>query len=54
MQSAMWKQGIEWLAAAATDPRACKRQWDEGTGTVLLAGRFWDVVPMPGEWSTRR
>jgi len=48
MRNATWKQGIEWLAAAATDPRACKREWDQGTGTALLqAGRFWDVLSVP-------
>lgn len=44
----MWKQGIEWLAAAAVDPRECKRVWDQGSGTALLqAGRFWDVLSVP-------
>ncbi|MER6348640.1 hypothetical protein ACWC10_33230 [Streptomyces sp. NPDC001595] len=48
MPSTTWKQGVEWLAAAATDPRACKREWDDGAGTVLLeAGRFWDVLSVP-------
>ena len=40
----MWKQAVEWLAAAATDPQECKREWDHGKGTALLAaGRYWDV-----------
>jgi hypothetical protein len=48
MTNAMWMQGAEWLAAAASDPQACKREWDEGNGTVLLeAGRHWDVVTVP-------
>ncbi|MEU0740801.1 hypothetical protein [Streptomyces sp. NPDC006134] len=48
MQRCWGKQAIEWLAAAATDPRRCKREWDEGTGTALLpAGRFWDVLSVP-------
>jgi hypothetical protein len=39
---------MEWLAAAATDPRACKRQWHGTTGTTVLAcGRFWDVLSVP-------
>ncbi|MFF4490749.1 hypothetical protein ACFY0F_30485 [Streptomyces sp. NPDC001544] len=48
MTNTMWTQGVEWLAAAAPDPRACKRQWDHGDGIVLLeAGRFWDVLSVP-------
>jgi hypothetical protein len=48
MTNAMWRQGAEWLAAAAPDPRACGREWDRGNGTVLLqAGRHWDVVSVP-------
>ncbi|MEU1201811.1 hypothetical protein ABZ446_37130 [Streptomyces sp. NPDC005813] len=48
MTNAMWMQSVEWLAAAATDPRSCKREWDQGNGGVLLeAGRFWDVVSVP-------
>ncbi|GAB2807411.1 hypothetical protein GCM10027073_45280 [Streptomyces chlorus] len=48
MQSVRWKQAVEWLAAAARDPRECKRQWDHGTGTALLAaGRYWDVLSVP-------
>lgn len=45
------KQAMEWLAASATDPQACKREWAHGeTGTVLLpAGRFWDVLSVPEE-----
>jgi hypothetical protein len=39
---------MEWLAAAATDPRACKRQWHGETGTAVLAcGRVWDVLSVP-------
>ncbi|WP_432135376.1 MULTISPECIES: hypothetical protein [unclassified Streptomyces] len=48
MSDAMWNRGVEWLAAAATDPRACKREWDQGQGIALLAaGRFWDVLSVP-------
>lgn len=43
------KRAVEWLAAAAFDPRECKRAWEHGeNGTVLLAaGRFWDVLILP-------
>ncbi|MDX2851667.1 hypothetical protein [Actinacidiphila glaucinigra] len=49
MRNAAPKQAMEWLAAAAADPRACKREWEHGeSGTVLLpAGRFWDVLVVP-------
>jgi hypothetical protein len=49
MRNTAPKQALEWLAAAATDPRACKREWEHGeSGTVLLpAGRFWDVLSVP-------
>lgn len=48
MSNTMWTYGVEWLAAAAADPRACKRAWDQGHGTALLeAGRYWDVVSVP-------
>jgi hypothetical protein len=44
------QQAVEWLAAAATDPRACKKEWQSDTGTaVLAAGRFWDVLSVPEE-----
>ncbi|MDJ0346459.1 hypothetical protein QMK19_33420 [Streptomyces sp. H10-C2] len=51
MRSTVPRQALEWLAAAATDPRACKREWEHGeSGTVLLpAGRFWDVLSVPEE-----
>ncbi|MGW1065278.1 hypothetical protein ACWD4F_12290 [Streptomyces aureus] len=48
MTNLMWTRSVEWLAAAATNPRACKRQWDQGSGSVLLeAGRYWDVLSVP-------
>ena len=48
MTNTMWMRGVEWLAAAAADPRACKREWDHGEGIALLeAGRFWDVLSVP-------
>ncbi|WP_260860186.1 hypothetical protein [Streptomyces cupreus] len=44
------RKAMEWLAAAATDPRACKQQWHGGTGIAVLAcGRFWDVLSVPEE-----
>ncbi|WP_228044722.1 hypothetical protein [Streptomyces ferrugineus] len=44
----MGKQAVEWLAAAATDPRSCKQRWDRGEDAVLLeAGRLWDVLSVP-------
>ncbi|MEV0910013.1 hypothetical protein [Streptomyces hokutonensis] len=44
------RQAVEWLAAAATDPRVCKRQWHGEEGTAVLAcGRFWDVLSVPEE-----
>lgn len=43
-------QATEWLAAAATDPRDCKRQWNGEMGTAVLAcGRLWDVLSVPEE-----
>ncbi|CAM5291845.1 hypothetical protein [Streptomyces aurantiogriseus] len=48
MSDVMWGRGVEWLAAAATDPRVCKREWDQGNGIALLAaGRYWDVLSVP-------
>ncbi|MFJ9352110.1 hypothetical protein [Streptomyces sp. NPDC101237] len=48
MTNAMWMQGVEWLAAAAPDPRTCKWEWDHGEGVALLeAGRYWDVLSVP-------
>ncbi|MFJ4468121.1 hypothetical protein ACIP2X_11685 [Streptomyces sp. NPDC089424] len=45
-----WTRAVEWLAAAAPDPRACKRDWDRGEGVALLeAGRFWDVLSVPDQ-----
>ncbi|GHH11195.1 bifunctional DNA primase/polymerase [Streptomyces lanatus] len=48
MQRALGKQAVEWLAAAATDPRSCRQRWDRGEDAVLLeAGRLWDVLSVP-------
>ncbi|MCK8431548.1 hypothetical protein G3I77_00500 [Streptomyces sp. D2-8] len=42
------RQATEWLAAAATDPGDCKRQWHGESGVAVLAcGRFWDVLSVP-------
>ncbi|KAB1149276.1 hypothetical protein F7R91_05835 [Streptomyces luteolifulvus] len=42
------RPAVEWLAAAATDPRSCKRQWHGESGIAVLAcGRFWDVLSVP-------
>ncbi|MGX1916169.1 hypothetical protein ACWIID_46500 [Streptomyces phaeochromogenes] len=50
MWNPAWMRSVEWLAAAAADPRACKRQWEHGTGFVLLeAGRYWNVLSVPEE-----
>lgn len=44
------RQATEWLAAAAADPRDCKRQWHGESGVAVLAcGRFWDVLSVPEE-----
>ncbi|WP_031227052.1 hypothetical protein [Streptomyces roseochromogenus] len=48
MTNRMWVRGVEWLAAAAADPRACTGDWDHGKGIALLeAGRLWDVLSVP-------
>jgi hypothetical protein len=41
---------VAWLAAAAPDPDACRREWERSApGTALLpAGRCWDVLIVPG------
>ncbi|WP_324787275.1 hypothetical protein [Streptomyces sp. H51] len=49
MQTAT-RQAMEWLAAAANDPRECKRQWHGESGVAVLGcGRFWDVLSVPDE-----
>ncbi|MEV4332582.1 hypothetical protein AB0K02_18915 [Streptomyces sp. NPDC049597] len=42
---------VEWLAGAAPDPDACRREWQRDPhGIALLpAGRRWDVLVLPGE-----
>ncbi|MFJ5777022.1 bifunctional DNA primase/polymerase [Streptomyces sp. NPDC093094] len=47
------RQAMEWLAAAACDPRECKRQWRSEAGVAMLAcGRFWDVLSVPENLGT--
>ncbi|MFJ4965666.1 hypothetical protein EES43_21920 [Streptomyces sp. ADI96-02] len=45
------KAAVAWLASAARDPRACRREWErDPRGIALLpAGRRWDVLILPGE-----
>jgi hypothetical protein len=42
---------VEWLAAAAPDPEACRWEWERSAmGIALLpAGRIWDVLIVPGD-----
>ena len=45
------RQATEWLAAAATDPRDCERQWHGESGVAALpCGRLWDVLSVPEAW----
>ncbi|MFF7638128.1 hypothetical protein ACFZB9_33995 [Kitasatospora sp. NPDC008050] len=41
---------VAWLAAAAPDPEACRREWEQSAAglTLLPAGRRWDVLSAPG------
>ncbi|GAA1239380.1 hypothetical protein GCM10009665_32430 [Kitasatospora nipponensis] len=50
MQSTGPTRAVAWLAAAAPDPDACRREWQRsGAGVTLLpAGRLWDVLLVPG------
>src|SRR3954471_6837518 len=43
------KTAVEWLASAAPDPEACRRDWERGSrGIALLpAGKVWDVLILP-------
>ncbi|WP_405978352.1 hypothetical protein [Streptomyces sp. NBC_00158] len=45
------RTAVEWLAAAAPDPDACRWEWERNPlGVALLpAGRHWDVLIVPGE-----
>ncbi|MBH1934035.1 hypothetical protein I5Q34_06965 [Streptomyces sp. AV19] len=43
------RSAVEWLASAAPDPGACRREWERNPfGIALLpAGRLWDVLVVP-------
>ncbi|MFJ9040078.1 hypothetical protein ACIRF8_26275 [Streptomyces sp. NPDC102406] len=45
------KAAVEWLAAVAPDPQACRWEWERNPlGVALLpAGVRWDVLILPGE-----
>lgn len=44
------RSAVEWLASAAADPGACRRDWERHPlGVALLpAGRLWDVLVVGG------
>ncbi|GAA1976039.1 hypothetical protein [Kitasatospora viridis] len=50
MESTGPAAAVAWLAAAAPDPEACRREWERSSlGIALLpAGRLWDVLIVPG------
>ncbi|MFH8881094.1 bifunctional DNA primase/polymerase [Streptomyces californicus] len=45
------KAAVAWLTSAASDPGACRWEWErDPRGIVLLpAGRRWDVLILPAE-----
>ncbi|WP_328479446.1 bifunctional DNA primase/polymerase [Streptomyces sp. NBC_00377] len=45
------KTAVDWLAAVAPDPEACRWEWERNPlGVALLpAGRAWDVLTLPSE-----
>ncbi|ORT56172.1 hypothetical protein [Streptomyces sp. CB03238] len=45
------RAAVEWLAAVAPDPAACRWEWERNPlGVALLpAGRRWDVLITPAE-----
>jgi len=51
MENTPRDRAVDWLAAAAPDPEACRREWERtGLGVALLpAGRIWDVLLVPGD-----
>ncbi|TRV71650.1 hypothetical protein FKN01_31485 [Streptomyces sp. 130] len=51
MRGSEFGAAVEWLASAAPDPVACRRDWErDPRGIALLpAGRRWDVLILPGE-----
>ncbi|MQY15971.1 hypothetical protein SRB5_61630 [Streptomyces sp. RB5] len=44
------RTAVDWLVSAASDPDACRWQWERNPlGVALLpAGRLWDVLIVPG------
>jgi hypothetical protein len=46
---------VEWLASAAPDPEACRRDWErDPRGIALLpAGKAWDVLILPSALGCR-
>ncbi|MEU3605837.1 hypothetical protein AB0E83_10335 [Streptomyces sp. NPDC035033] len=44
------KAAVEWLAAVAPDPDACRWEWERNPHgvTLLPAGLRWDVLILPG------
>jgi hypothetical protein len=51
MADAGARDAVEWLAAVAPDPEACRWEWERNPrGVALLpAGRRWDVLILPGD-----
>ncbi|QGV78218.1 hypothetical protein [Streptomyces ficellus] len=43
------KAAVEWLAAGAPDPGACRWEWERNGVALLPAGRRWDVLITPAE-----
>ncbi|MER5641553.1 hypothetical protein ABT095_32005 [Kitasatospora sp. NPDC002227] len=41
------QNAIDWLAAAAPDPAACRLEWATAGVTLLPAGQRWDVLLVP-------
>lgn len=50
MESTPGGRAVEWLAAAAPDPEACRAEWERSGRSVMLlpAGERWDVLLVPG------
>lgn len=55
MTGAGAKSAVEWLASAASDPEACRWEWERNPlGVALLpAGRLWDVLILPDRLGDR-
>ncbi|WP_237319758.1 bifunctional DNA primase/polymerase [Streptomyces sp. JJ36] len=43
-------RAVEWLTGAASDPEACRQEWERNPlgVTLLPAGRLWDVLIVTG------